>query len=1019
MVTLNRIVSFVLIISLSITISVAQVDKSFSPLSQGSSEATKGIENLNFEAPNLEELIMDDEENDKNGTAYRIGQSIQTNIDLLKQGTETISTGGERIVRMVLRSASAKGLVISFDRFHIPNGGRLFFYDRELTNIVGAYTNSNNTPSGYFATELLFGDEIVIEYNEPKNTKSQAVLHISEIAYIYRGVSYLNTKSTDGFGDSDYCQVNVNCSPEGNSWQNQKRGVARILLKEGSQWFYCSGTLVNNVQQDFQPYFLTADHCGINSSVSDYSQWSFYFNFEASGCTNPTSAPAYNVMNGCSKIANGGSGATTGSDFKLLLFSSGIPLSYNVFYNGWDRQNTAWTGGVSIHHPSGDIMKISTFTGQLSTSGWNGSGYSSHWQVNWVSTLNGYGVTEGGSSGSPIFNAAGRVVGDLTGGSSYCSTPTWADYYGKFSYSWISNGTLASQRLKNWLDPGNTGAVYLDGTYQMVQIDGLDTIYCESDSVVIMIGIPSGGTFSGNGVTGSTFNPASAGAGIHTISYYSTSDSAVVQVTVLTNPSIDLGPDQTINSGQNTLLDAGAGQQSYLWSTGQTSQAISVSAAGTYSCTVSDINGCYASDDLTVNIQTGNPPSWTYNNTGTNHSILIPSFATITINGDSIDSGDYIGVFYDSLGTLACGGYTEWLGVTTSVTAWGAQTGFVDGFATNEEFKWKIWDASESVELIAIATYNTTNFVNDGLFQANGLSGISSLIVSDPNPGWYFANTGANHSVLVQNTIPITIGGVQIESGDYIGVFYDSLGILACGGYIKWENNAAAVTAWGAQTGMIDGFAANEEFKWMLWDASDSTSYLATAVYNTSQFANAEFFTVNGLSGLAALEVPLTQTQTLNFPLGWSIFSSYIDPLQPNVDSLFQPIVNNLLIIKDGGGNVYWPPFFNGIGNLDVGEGYQINVTIVQSLNVEGFAVQPENISLLIPAGWSIVGYLRQSPGALETMWSTMLSNIMIAKTGDGLVYWPPFVNQIGSLIPGQGYQLKMSASSSLIYPSN
>ena len=75
-----------------------------------------------------------------------------------------------------------------------------------------------------------------------------------------------------------------------------------------------------------------------------------------------------------------------------------------------------------MHHPSGDIKKISTYSSNLNTSGWNGNGVQSHWRVYWTSNSNGHGVTEGGSSGSPIFRANGRIMGTLTGGGSYCNS---------------------------------------------------------------------------------------------------------------------------------------------------------------------------------------------------------------------------------------------------------------------------------------------------------------------------------------------------------------------------------------------------------------------------------------------------------------------------------------------------------------------------------------------------------------------------------------------------------------------
>ena len=76
------------------------------------------------------------------------------------------------------------------------------------------------------------------------------------------------------FGDSESCEVNVNCSPEGDNFQDQKQGVVRTLL--GGYW--CSAAVVNNTNQDCSPYLVTAFHCQQGVSSSQLNQGIFYFN---------------------------------------------------------------------------------------------------------------------------------------------------------------------------------------------------------------------------------------------------------------------------------------------------------------------------------------------------------------------------------------------------------------------------------------------------------------------------------------------------------------------------------------------------------------------------------------------------------------------------------------------------------------------------------------------------------------------------------------------------------------------
>lgn len=160
------------------------------------------------------------------------------------------------------------------------------------------------------------------------------------------------------------------------------------------------------------------------------------------------------------KAAAGGAGYL--SDFKLLLINESVPDSYNPYFVGWNISNEASTEGVTIHHPQGDIKKISTYITPLLSTNWSGVP-NTHWKVIWAETETNWGVTEGGSSGSPIFNDLGQLLGQLTGGDASCNYLTGPDYYGKFWYSWDQCGNVDSTQLRPWLDPDNSGITALNG----------------------------------------------------------------------------------------------------------------------------------------------------------------------------------------------------------------------------------------------------------------------------------------------------------------------------------------------------------------------------------------------------------------------------------------------------------------------------------------------------------------------------------------------------------------------------
>ncbi|MCF8294555.1 MAG: choice-of-anchor J domain-containing protein [Bacteroidales bacterium] len=162
-------------------------------------------------------------------------------------------------------------------------------------------------------------------------------------------------------------------------------------------------------------------------------------------------------------------------------------------------------------------------------------------------------------------------------------------------------------------------------------------------------------------------------------------------------------------------------------------------------------------------------------------------------------------------------------------------------------------------------------------------------------------------------------------------------------------------------------------------------------------------------------------SQEIELKNGWSIISTYINPTTANIATVFTPVVSNLIIIKDENGQVYWPGFgVNSINNMMIGEGYQVFMSSLSTLTIHGTMIAPENTPLLIGQTWSLVGYLRTTPMAIETAFAAINPVLVIAKDEIGMVYWPGFgVNTIGQLNPGKGYQIKLTTASTLTYPAN
>jgi hypothetical protein len=393
----------------------------------------------------LESLITEDIERDKQKSIpFRFGYNHFVQLNLQNSGTWTTLSNGDKLWRLIIHSEDALSLNLTFDKYKLPEGAKLFIYNPSTKEQIGALTKRNNQTDGKLGCYLIDGAENVLEYYEPAHAEFAGELQLWRITHGYRN---LKTYAYKSYGQSGTCNNNMNC-PIGINWQNEKRSVACIVVGGNES---CTGALINDVPQDGTPYFLTANHCTDGSE----STWVFRFNWESPGCTNVNGPTNQSVSGSVVKAKS------PVSDFALLQLNSIPPANYNVYYAGWSNLDVPSDSTVCIHHPSGDIKKISFAPGVTVSATYSGA---MTWKTaEWFDGLQN-GATEPGSSGSPLFDTHHRIVGQLYGGPSNCTSTAGQrhDFYGKFACSWDS-GTTTATRMKEWLDPQNTGATYVDG----------------------------------------------------------------------------------------------------------------------------------------------------------------------------------------------------------------------------------------------------------------------------------------------------------------------------------------------------------------------------------------------------------------------------------------------------------------------------------------------------------------------------------------------------------------------------
>ena len=446
----------------------------------------KSLATVSMQSPEMNVLAAEDVINDSR-QQYRVGHNMPVNLNQNNSGKWQMLANGGRLWRLVIHSEDAMALGLYYNNFYVPNGGQVFLYNETKDHVIGSFTAANNIQDQIRATQMIEGETIIIEYYEAPGTIGLPAIEISEVVYFYRGVEdFVNGFSYErdgtikhGTEKAENCQVDVACTPESNGWQNQIDAAVHYTFSQGGGTFVCSASMINNTAADCTPYIISAWHCGEPNAGSNINSWVWYWNYQKTTCA-PNSngsdpSKGSQTMTGGTVVASSGNGSLNnppgnnqlaGSDFYLVELSSEPPSSYNAYYNGWNRSNTAATSGVSVHHPAGSAKKISTFNTSLNSSTYNGGASGAHWTVYWSATANGHGVTEGGSSGSPIYDQNGRTVGQLSGGSSFCNATGSPDLYGKMYTNWDQCGNSAAAQLAPWLDPGNTGAITMDGTYQ-------------------------------------------------------------------------------------------------------------------------------------------------------------------------------------------------------------------------------------------------------------------------------------------------------------------------------------------------------------------------------------------------------------------------------------------------------------------------------------------------------------------------------------------------------------------------
>lgn len=396
----------------------------------------------------------------------------------------------ETVWILPVSSKGALSLNLILSPFRLPEGAYIYIYDPDREIVRGAFTRASTAGTRSLPVMPVPGDRLVLECHFPGSHIPENSIGVSQVAHDFAGFFGPDGIKDFYYGRSDYCEVDFNCSANQN-YLMASRSVVRLLVA-GAE--LCTGVLVNNTGNEYKAYVLTANHCIENDEHAENTI--FAFNYKSPWCDGPDVTNIHSLTGAVVRAEN------SDIDFTLVELTQFPSMVYRPYFSGWDITSTPPTNTFSLHHPEGDVMKLSIDDNAPMSTSYPVSGFITlgFWRVlRWET-----GTTEPGSSGGPLFDQNGRLRGTLTGGGATCSDPT-NDYFAKLSRM-FNVTTVVSSHLRPWLDPAGTGATVAAGRdpygYNLSRSDTLGVFPASASGTTDSYPSPGWGFSTGNNSDG-------------------------------------------------------------------------------------------------------------------------------------------------------------------------------------------------------------------------------------------------------------------------------------------------------------------------------------------------------------------------------------------------------------------------------------------------------------------------------------------------------------------------------------
>ena len=368
---------------------------------------------------------------------------------------------GSRVARVEIESPGAAALRAAVDARALPKGMEVRAYAPGEPRVAHEPLRSGHKAS--LAEQR--GDVIGLELFAPAGVETRgAQLSLTGLTHLAVHPLSWDRKHVSDIGASGACNIDVACHPDP-EWYEVGKGVAKyVFTDENDDGYLCTGTLLNNLAQDGTPLFTTAEHC--IGSQAYASTMVFYWHFDRATCGGAVPTGGYVSAN---TTTGGAQLLAIAAPNDMVLLSLNQDPAPDTLLIGWDANEPVQGAAVvGIHHPSGDLKKYAggTVTDFTQYSSDTHSAKGTHLRVEWSEA-----TTEGGSSGSGLFNDSYQLIGTLEGGGASCSALGEPDWYGRLDQ--------AFEKFEPWLVDGAGAGPPADEVVTPV-VDG-ETVHADLD----------------------------------------------------------------------------------------------------------------------------------------------------------------------------------------------------------------------------------------------------------------------------------------------------------------------------------------------------------------------------------------------------------------------------------------------------------------------------------------------------------------------------------------------------------